>query len=163
MATLLLALLGKKVLLLGMDLRFPRIAEYMNISNDTGLTTYLSGYETDISKLIRPSEIHEFLSVMPAGPIPPNPAELLSRHTLDEAMEALRPMFDYIIIDSAPASLVSDTHIINRITDANAYLCRANYSSKMNLKYANDLMLKGRLKNRLLVINDVKDFHTGYG
>lgn len=158
-----LALLGKKVLLLGMDLRLPRIAEYMQISNDTGLTTYLSGYEKDISKLIRPTEIHEFLSVMPAGPIPPNPAELLSRHTLDEAMDALRPLFDYIIIDSAPASLVSDTHIINRITDANAYVCRANYSSKMNLKYANDLMLKGKLKNMLLLINDVKDFHTGYG
>ena len=158
-----LALLGKRVLLLGMDLRLPRIAEYMQISNDTGLTTYLSGYEKDISKLIRPTEINEFLSVMPAGPIPPNPAELLSRHTLDEAMEELRPMFDYIIIDSAPASLVSDTHIINRITDANAYVCRANYSSKMNLKYANDLMLKGKLKNMLLLINDVKDFHTGYG
>lgn len=158
-----LALLGKKVLLLGMDLRLPRISEYLQISNDTGLTTYLSGYEEDINKLIRPTGINEFLSVMPAGPIPPNPAELLSRHTLDEAMVKLRPLFDYIIVDSAPASLVSDTHIINRVADANAYLCRANYSSKMNLKYANDLMLKGKLKNMLLVINDVKDFHTGYG
>lgn len=158
-----LALLGKRVLLMGMDMRLPRISEYLKINNDTGLTTYLSGYEDDIKKLVRPTDINQFLSVLPAGPIPPNPAELLSRQTLEVAMDKLRTMFDYIIVDSAPASLVSDTHIINRITDANVYLCRANYSSKMNLKYANDLMLKGKLKNMLLVINDVKDFHRGYG
>lgn len=158
-----LTLLQKKVLLLGMDLRLPRIAQYMNISNDLGLTTYLSGYEQDIEKLIMTSEISEYLSVMPAGPIPPNPAELLSRHTLESALELLRPMFDYIIIDSAPVSLVSDTLIINRISDATAYLCRANYSSKMNLKYANNLMEQHKLKNMLLLINDVSDFHRGYG
>lgn len=158
-----LTMLQKKVLLLGMDLRIPRIAEYMNISNDTGLTTYLSGYEAEIKNLIRPSELSEYLSVMPAGPVPPNPAELLSRHTLESAIELLRPMFDYIIIDSAPVSLVSDTLIINRISDATAYMCRANYSSKMNLKYANDLMAQHKLKNMLLLINDVKDFHQGYG
>ena len=158
-----LALLGKKVLLLGMDFRIPRLHTYMNINNDKGLTTYLSGYEDDIKQLIIPSVSSKYLSVMLAGPIPPNPAELLSRHTLDEAMIELRKIFDYIIVDSAPVSLVSDTLIINRIADANAYLCRANYSSKMNLKFANDLMTKGKLKNMLLVINDVKDFHRGYG
>ena len=146
-----------------MDLRLPRIAQYMNISNDTGLTTYLSGYEPDIKKLILTSDLSEYLYVMPAGPIPPNPAELLSRHTLENAIELLRPMFDYIIVDSAPVSLVSDTLVINRISDATAYVCRANYSSKMNLKYANDLMEQGKLKNMLLLINDVEDFHRGYG
>ena len=158
-----LALLGKKVLLVGMDFRLPRLHTYMDLPNTTGITTYLSGYEDDIEKLILPSESSEHLSVMLAGPIPPNPAELLSRNTLDEAMEKLRGMYDYIIVDSAPVSLVSDTLILNRVSDATAYLCRANYSSKMNLKYANDLMNKGRLKNMLLVINDVKDFHRGYG
>ncbi len=158
-----LTMLQKKVLLLGMDLRLPRIAQYMNISNDTGLTTYLSGYEPDIKKLIRTSDLSEYLYVMPAGPIPPNPAELLSRHTLENAMELLRPMFDYIVVDSAPVSLVTDTLIINRISDATAYVCRANYSSKMNLKFANELMDQHKLKNMLLLINDVTDFHRGYG
>ena len=158
-----LALLGKKVLLVGMDFRIPRLHTYMDINNSTGLTTYLSGYEDDIDKLIIPSNSSEHLSVMLAGPIPPNPAELLSRNTLDVAMEQLRAKFDYIIIDSAPVSLVSDTLILNRVSDATAYMCRANYSSKMNLKFANDLMKQGRLKNMLLVINDVKDFHRGYG
>ena len=158
-----LALLGKKVLLLGMDLRIPRIHEYMGISNDKGLTSYLSGYEEDIEQLVYATAISEHLWVMPAGPIPPNPAELLSRQSLDEAMEKLRLMFDYIIIDSAPVSLVADTLTINRIADANVYLCRVNYSSKMNLKYANELMEKGELKNMLLVINDVKEFYHSYG
>lgn len=158
-----LSLLGKKVLLLGMDLRLPRIHDYMGISNEQGLTTYLSGYEEDIAKLVFPTSINEHLWVMPAGPIPPNPAELLSRNTLDKVIEKVRPLYDYIIIDSAPVSLVSDTLITNRIADATVYLCRANYSSKMNLKFANDLMSQDKLKNMLLVINDVKDFHTGYG
>ncbi|HZJ79680.1 MAG TPA: polysaccharide biosynthesis tyrosine autokinase, partial [Dysgonamonadaceae bacterium] len=158
-----LALLGKKVLLLGMDLRIPRIHEYIGIPNDKGLTTYLSGYEEDVEQLIHATAISEHLWVMPAGSIPPNPAELLSRNSLDELMEKLRSMYDYIMIDSAPVSLVTDTLIINRIADANVYLCRVNYSSKMNLKYTNELMEKGNLKNMLLVINDVKEFYHSYG
>lgn len=158
-----LALLGKKVLLVGMDFRIPRLHTYMDMPNDKGMTTFLSGYEDDIEKLIVPTQSSEHLKLMLAGPIPPNPAELLSRNTLDVAMEQLRAKFDYIIIDSAPVSLVSDTLILNRVSDATAYMCRANYSSKMNLKFANDLMKQGRLKNMLLVINDVKDFHRGYG
>ena len=158
-----LALLDKKVLLVGMDFRIPDLHNYMNVSNDTGLTTYLSGYEDDIEKLIFTSDLVPSLFIMPAGPIPPNPAELLSRNSLDNAIEALRPQFDYIIIDSAPVGLVTDTLIINRVVDATAYVCRANFSSKMNLKFANDLMRQGKLKNMLLLINDVKDFHQGYG
>lgn len=158
-----LSLLGKKVLLVGMDLRIPRLHDYMDVSNRMGLSSYLSEYETDIEKVIFRTSFSEYLWVLPAGPIPPNPAELLSRQVLDETIDELRSMFDYIIIDSAPVSLVSDTLSINRIADANVYLCRANYSSKMNLKYANELMAKGELKNMLLLINDVKDFHQGYG
>lgn len=158
-----LALLGRRVLLVGMDLRIPRLHTYMNVSNDTGLSSYLSGYETDIERLICATDISEHLYVMPAGPIPPNPAELLSRSRLDEAIVKLRERFDYIIIDSAPTSLVTDTLIINRIADANVYLCRVNFSSKTNLKFANDLMTSGKLKNMLLVVNDVKDFNRGYG
>ena len=72
-------------------------------------------------------------------------------------------MFDYIIVDSAPVASVSDTLVINRFVDANVYLCRANYSSKMNLKFANGLMTQGKLKNMLVVINDVKHPQHGYG
>ena len=95
------ALLDKKVLLVGMDLRIPRLREYMNLETKEGLTNYLSGFEKDIRKLIVPSGIHSKLFALPAGPIPPNPAELLSRHTLDSAIEALKDDFDYIFIDSS--------------------------------------------------------------
>ena len=122
----------------------------------------MSGLETDVMQLVRSTSISENLSVMPTGPIPPNPTEMLSRDGLDKAMETLRPHFDYIFVDSAPVSLVTDTIIINRIADANVYLCRANYSSKNSLIYANDLMVKGKLKNMLLLVNDVKDFNSGY-
>ena len=158
-----LALLGKKVLLLGMDLRIPRLHNYLHLPNDKGISSFLSGYETDIELLVHKTDISKHLFVMPAGPIPPNPSELLSRSTLDEAIVKLRSIFDYIIVDSAPISLVTDTLIINRITDANVYLCRVNYSSKMNIKFANEVMQKRELKNMLLVINDVKNLNRGYG
>ena len=158
-----LALLDKKVLLLGMDFRIPTLHSYMNVSNEPGFTSYLSGYEDDIAKLISSSTLSDNLFLMTAGPIPPNPVELLSRNTLDKAIKTLRPMFDYIIVDSAPVGPVADTLIINRIADAHAYVCRANYSSKANLKFANDLMLNGKLKNMLLLVNDVDTSQLGYG
>lgn len=158
-----LSLLNKKVLLAGMDLRIPRIKEYLNIESKEGLTNFLSGFEKDIDNLIIPSQISNYLYVLPSGPIPPNPAELLARSTLDKAITRLREEFDYIIIDSAPASQVTDTLIINRISDATVYVVRSEFSSKGNLLYANDLMKNNKLNNMLLVVNDVKDFHRGYG
>lgn len=157
------ALLSKKVLLIGMDLRIPRLKEYLNLATNDGLTTYLSGFEKNIDNLIVESGIHPNLYVLPAGPIPPNPSELLSRPTLDNAISSLRDNFDFIFIDSAPASQVTDTLIINRITDATIYVCRANYSSKDNIRFANELSQTGKLKNMLLVVNDVSDFQSGSG
>jgi capsular exopolysaccharide synthesis family protein len=158
-----LSLLNKKVLLVGLDLRIPRLKEYMNLETRDGITSYLSGFEKDLDKLIVPSGITENLFALPAGPIPPNPAELLSRPTLDAAFARLREEFDYILIDSAPASQVSDTLILNRVSDATVYVCRANYSSKGNLRFANDMMAQNRLKNMVLVVNDVDEFHHAYG
>ncbi len=157
------ALLSKKVLLIGMDLRIPRLKEYLNLATNDGLTTYLSGFEKNIDNLIVESGIHPNLYILPAGPIPPNPSELLSRPTLDKAINSLRDEFDFIFIDSAPASQVTDTLIINRITDATIYVCRANYSSKDNIRFANELSQTGKLKNMLLVVNDVNDFQSGSG
>ena len=158
-----LALLNKKVVIVELDLRIPRIRQYFHLHEKNGISNYLSGLETDIEKLVVPSGIHEYLDVLPSGPIPPNPAELLTRETLDKAMEHLREKYDYIVIDSPPVSQVADTLIINRVSDATVYVCRAGYSSKNSLRFANDLMEEGRLKNMLLVVNDVKDFHHGYG
>ena len=80
-----------------------------------------------------------------------------------ENLEKLKDEFDYIFIDSAPSALVTDTLILSRITDATVYVCRVDYSKKSNLRYANDLMKDNKLKNMLLVINDVSEFSRGYG
>ena len=158
-----LSLLNKKVLLMGMDLRIPRLKEYMNLKTHDGITSYLSGFEKDLDRLIVPSGITDNLFVLPSGAIPPNPAELMSRPTLDKAIAKLREDFDFILIDSAPSSQVTDTLILNRISDATVYVCRANYSSKGNLRFANDMMAQNRLKNMVLVVNDVDEFHHAYG
>lgn len=158
-----LSLLNKRVLLVGLDLRIPRLREYMNLETRDGITSYLSGFEKDLDRLIVPSGITENLFVLPSGAIPPNPAELMSRPTLDKAIAKLREEFDYIIVDSAPVSQVTDTQILNRVSDATVYVCRANYSSKGNLRFANDMMAQNRLKNMVLVVNDVDEFHHAYG
>jgi len=158
-----LALLNKKVVIVELDLRIPRVRQYIHLEAKDGITNYLSGMESDIDKLVVPSEINENLFVLPSGPIPPNPAELLTHPTLDNVIAHLREQYDYIVIDSPPVSQVADTLIINRVSDATVYVCRANYSSKNSLRYANELMEQGKLKNMLLVVNDVKDFHHGYG
>src|SRR5690554_1767094 len=158
-----LSLLNKKVLLIGLDLRIPRLKEYMNLQTRDGITSYLSGFEKDLSSLVVPSGITENLYALPSGAIPPNPAELLSRVSLDKALEKLREEFDYIMIDSAPVSQVTDTLILNRVSDATVYVCRSNYSSKGNLRFANDMMTQNRLNNMVLVVNDVDEFHHAYG
>lgn len=157
------ALLNKKVLIVELDLRIPRVRQYLHVEAKDGITYYLSGLETDIDKLVVPSGMHECLDVLPTGPIPPNPAELLSHDTLDKAIEHLREKYDYIMIDTPPVSQVADTLIVNRVSDATVYVCRAGYSSKNSLRFANDLMEQGKLKNMLLVVNDVKEFRRGYG
>lgn len=135
----------------------------MNLKTHDGITSYLSGFEKDLDRLIVPSGITDNLFVLPSGAIPPNPAELMSRPTLDKAIAKLREDFDFILIDSAPSSQVTDTLILNRISDATVYVCRANYSSKGNLRFANEMMQQNRLKNMVLVVNDVDEFHHAYG
>lgn len=158
-----LALLGKKVLLIGLDLRLPRLTEYINIEADSGMSQYLSGYVTDISSLIQESGITPNLYVITSGTVPPNPTELISRDTFEKAIAELREQFDYIIIDSAPVGLVTDTIVASRAVDATMYVCRANVSHRNSLKFANELSEKNMLPNMGLVVNDITNYFAGYG
>lgn len=158
-----LALLGRKVLLMGLDLRLPRLSEYIQLNTNLGMSQYLSGYENDIQDLIQPSGIHANLFVIPSGKVPPNPAELISKERLDKALASLREEFDYIVIDSAPVSMVTDSVIAARVAEATVFVCRANFSHKTNLQFANDLSNKKILPNMALVVNDVTNFRFGYG
>lgn len=154
-----MALLGKKVILIGLDVRKPRLAEMFSLSDHKkGITMFLSGNHDDKDLLfnqIIPSGIHENLDILPAGIIPPNPAELLSRKNLDKAIEYLREKYDYIILDTAPVGLVADTLIISRVADATVYICRADYTPKTDVELVNSLYRDGKLKNLSIILNGI--------
>lgn len=158
-----MALLGKKVLLIGLDLRLPRMSEYMNIEADNGMSQYLSGYTTDIFSLIQESGITPNLYAISSGTVPPNPTELISKDTFEKGIAELRDRFDYIIIDSAPVGLVTDTIVASKSVDATLYVCRANVSHKNSLKFVNELSEKKMLPNVGLVVNGISNYVSGYG
>jgi capsular exopolysaccharide synthesis family protein len=151
------AILGKKVLLVGLDIRRPRLAEMFGFDKEAeGITSYLAADAENTSMLdglIVPSGVEDNLFVLPAGIVPPNPAELLSRHNLDVAMEYLSSKFDYIVLDTAPVALVTDSMIISRVADAVAYVARYDYTQKADLRYLNTLIADGKLSNVSLVLN----------
>ena len=148
-----LALLGKKVLLIGMDIRNPRLADYLDMSPRFGLTQYLSSDSITIDSMISQVNDVKGLDVIVAGPVPPNPAELLLSNKVDDLFAQLRNLYDYIIVDTAPIGLVSDTFTLDRIADAAIYVCRANYTSLSDLAEVNDIYDRKRLKKLSLVIN----------
>lgn len=162
------ALLGKKVLLMGLDIRRPRLAEMFGFNkHDEGITSYLAADEKDtdiLDRAIRPSGIEENLDILPAGIVPPNPAELLARPNMDKAIEYLSTKYDYIILDTAPVALVTDSMIISRVADAVAYVARLDYTQKADIKYLNSIVAEGKLENVSLVVNgeDVKKKMYGY-
>ncbi|MDE6485538.1 MAG: polysaccharide biosynthesis tyrosine autokinase [Duncaniella sp.] len=161
-----LALLGKKVLLVGMDIRKPRLVEYMNIHPHFGLTQYLSTDTVKIDQLITPVPEVKGLDVITSGPIPPNPAELLASEKVDSLFAQLRTMYDFIIVDSAPVGMVSDTFTLSRISDATIYVCRINYTPLSDLKFIQDIYDENRLKKLSVVINGTttkKSYGYGYG
>lgn len=149
------ALTGKKALAIGMDIRRPALAHVFDLNNRYGLTTYLCGQTDDLNSLIFPSGVNDNLWVMPAGPIPPNPNELLLDERLDECISSLRNQYDYIIIDSAPIGLVSDSLLAARVSDAQIYVVRANYSTRRCLKMMRTAIDTGRFPSAYLILNGV--------
>lgn len=154
-----LALLGKKVLLVGLDIRKPRLAEIFDFRDrKKGITAFLVGDKEDRDLLfdqIVPSGANANLDVLPAGVVPPNPAELLSRDNLDYAIKYLSEVYDYIILDTAPVALVADTLIISRVADATVYICRSDYTAKSALKLINTLYAENKMSNMSIVLNGV--------
>ena len=167
------ALLGKKVILLGLDIRKPRLAEIFGLKDHTrGITSFLIGDKNDKELLfdqIINSKQSENLDLLPAGIIPPNPAELLSKENLDKAIEFLKEKYDYIILDTAPLGLVTDTLIIARVADACLYVTRADYTTKNDIQFLNSIHEEGKLKNMAVILNGVDmkkrkyGYYYGYG
>jgi capsular exopolysaccharide synthesis family protein len=151
------ALLGKKVLLIGCDIRRPRLAEVFKFDpSSQGLTSYLAGDENNLSLLdsfILPSGTVEGLDLLPAGIVPPNPAELLSGNNLDRAIAHLREKYDFIILDAAPVGLVSDSLIVNRVADIVAYVVRLGYSHKSDADFITSLVKEKKLEHMGIIVN----------
>ncbi len=159
-----LALLGKRVLLIGMDIRNPQLANYLGIAPQFGLTQYLSSSNISIEQMTVAIKDVPNLDVICAGPVPPNPAELLISEKVDELFKELRERYDYIIVDTAPIGLVSDTFTLDRLADAAIYVCRANYTSLTDLASVNSIYEQHRLKKLSLAINGTASKKTyGYG
>lgn len=150
-------LLGQKVLLVGCDIRRPRLAEIFNFSKaNKGLTSYLAADENEVEmldKLIVPSNVVDGLDILPAGIVPPNPAELLSGHNLDRAIEYLRGKYDRIILDAAPVGLVADSMIVSRVADAVAYVVRLDFTHKADATFIASLIKEKKLENVAIVVN----------
>lgn len=159
-----LSSMEKKVLLIGADLRNPQIHKYLNINLDRiGLSNYLYDTRTDWKNLINEKIFNnEFLDVIFAGSVPPNPAELLSNGRFEELLNILKKEYNYIIIDTAPTILVADTLLISQLSDLTVYVTQADYTDKKLLAYSLDLKMQGKLKNMAYIINKVGN-SRGYG
>ncbi len=147
-----LSLMDKKVLLIGMDLRNPQIGSFFGLTkNETGLSSYLAGHVKDYKSLIQ--ELGPNLDILLTGPIPPNPNELLSRKETGQLLNAVRKEYDYVVLDTAPVGVVSDTFMISRYTHATLYVMRENFSHKDTIQFINNMAADRRLKNVGVVLN----------
>lgn len=155
------ALSGKKVLLVGMDVRNPRLDDYLTLP-ERGFTNYLSSKELVLEDLIIKQQGYEDFYVLPAGVIPPNPAELLMSKKVDSFFETIKKQYDYIIVDTAPVSLVTDTLLIAKHADTFIYVARANFLEKRMLDIPNGLYKDQKLPNMCILLNDT-DSTKGYG
>ena len=135
-----LSLLGKKVVIVGLDIRKPGLNKVFNISRkEQGITQYLSNPEKNLMDFVQVSDVSKSLYILPGGTVPPNPTELLARDGLDKAVETLKKNFDYVILDTAPVGMVTDTLLIGRVADLSVYVCRADYTRKAEYTLINEL------------------------
>ena len=161
------ALLGKKVLVMGLDIRKPRLTNLFELKDKhigiTNLLVHDNPTREDICANILNSGVNRNLDIMPAGPIPPNPAELVSRESLDNIFATLRKEYDYIIVDTAPVGLVTDTLMIARVADLTVYMCRADYTPKSSFEFINSLSAQKKLPQISIVINGIDMSKKKYG
>lgn len=159
-----LALTGKKVILVGVDLRNPQLQRYQkNLRKVLGVSDYLVNHKQELSHLFQETKLNEHLTILPAGSIPPNPAELLQSNRLGDMFAELEENFDYVVVDTAPALLIADTFLINKYSALTLYVTRAGFTKRKLMDFVIDAKQTGKLKNISLVLNDVPLTNLGYG
>ncbi|GAA4313809.1 tyrosine-protein kinase [Pontixanthobacter gangjinensis] len=155
---------GKKVLIMGADLRNPQLQRFeAGAKHWQGVSDYLANEELELNRLIKKSSLHENLDLLSSGSIPPNPSELLRHSKTKNLFENLEEAYDYIIVDTAPSMLVSDTFLINDYADLTLYVVRAGFTERKLLDFPENSRKEGKLQNLSFILNDVKAANFGYG
>lgn len=159
-----LALTGKKVVFMEMDLRKPKLSESVGLTVDNGFTNYAISEDENYNfqKLLKPLSFNKNCFLISSGPIPPNPAELLENGKFEQLINYLRNEFDYVIIDCAPVGLVTDALMLEKQANLTLYVTRHGYTYKSQLDIVNDLIQNKKLKNLYLIVNDIKTETAGY-
>ena len=160
------ALLGKRVALVGMDIRSPKLATMLSLNEMPGVTSYLSRSDVTLDQIAQPCSEVKGLDVFVGGAIPPNPSELLLGDRVKDFFNDLRAQYDVIIVDSAPVAQVSDSFALDKYSNATVYVTRANYTRRNLIKFMNRIAANKQLKNMCVVLNDTKpsnDNTYGYG
>ncbi|WP_282124606.1 GumC family protein [Algibacter mikhailovii] len=159
-----LALTGKKVVLIGGDLRNPQLHRYQEgLDKTKGVSDYLANDQQNLGELLKKSELNKNLMILPSGTVPPNPAELLQSKRLSALFLELESSFDYIIVDTAPALQVADTLLITKYADLTFYVARAGFTDGKLMDFALEANRKGKLKNLSFILNGVSNKNLGYG
>lgn len=158
-----LALLKKKVILVGMDIRKPTLSQYLHIDFKGHLTSFLLDPTMPLDDMIIPSGAVDNMDVMPSGAIPPNPGELIQSANIEGLFNALRERYDYIVVDTAPLYLVSDTFHLDKYADMTIFVTRANYISREMLPYIQDIYANQKMHNMACILNASTGGKRGYG
>ncbi|MCA9749782.1 MAG: polysaccharide biosynthesis tyrosine autokinase, partial [Romboutsia sp.] len=161
-----LALAGKKTLLIGMDIRAPRIKNYLNIRGEKGITNYIVESKISLNDIILDVPKIKNLNLISSGDIAPNPAELLMNSKVKELFDKVKKDYDYIIVDTAASSIVTDTILLRNFADVFIFVIRANFLDKRQLNFIKAIYKENKLPNLALLINGVDNKRTyqyGYG
>jgi capsular exopolysaccharide synthesis family protein len=158
------SLLGKRVVLVGMDIRSPKLAQMLNLNESPGVTAFLAKRDVELNDVIQHCPEVQNLDIIVGGTIPPNPSELLPTTRVQELIDQLKERYDYVIIDSAPIAMVSDTYSLTRYANVTVYVTRANYTKRSLVRYMNNALSRRQLNNVAVVLNDSNPkMSQGYG
>ena len=152
---------GKKTVLLGFDMRKPKLSELFNLMSETGLSNYLSN-QAEFDDICYKTK-YDNLYIVPSGAIPPNPSELISNNRTEELFKILRERFEVIIIDTPPIGLVADARILMDYSDCHLYVVRSNYTDKEHMGYSLNNLLLENIPHMGIILNDIPLKEKGYG
>jgi len=158
-----LALAGKKVLLMELDLRKPGLSAKLAVRNDMGFSNFTISPLVKMADIVKPLAINKNMFIISSGPLPPNPAETLMNEHVPQLIEELKRQFDYIIMDAPPVGIIADAQLLSKYADVTLYLVRQKITQKEQMKIVEELYQTKKMKNLGIVVNDIVSKYYGYG